>query len=124
MFERSHTFTESLSENEKRREAKDAPVQTLQQLDLLRCQLARLLVRIAERLHRADFALATATDTRARAFNTFLDPVALDTACIELCVRTPHMIRVFVLSFRAYDDGMLALSRTEMGGGAPWGRGR
>ena len=71
-----------------------APVKALKQLDLLRRQLARLLLPIAERLLRPEFARAAAADARPCPLYALVVSVALDTALVELCVRAPDVERV------------------------------
>ena len=95
--------------------AANAPVEALQQLHLLRREIARLLVPVAERLLRANLACATAADSRTSPLYPLLVAVALDAALVELRVRTPYVERIRILAFGANGNGVLAFGDTSHG---------
>ena len=95
--------------------AANAPVEALQQLQLLRREIARLLMPVAERLLRANLACATAADSRTSPLYPLLVAVALDAALVELRVRASDVERVGVFPLGAHHGGMLAFGRADCG---------
>ena len=58
---------------------------------------------VAQGLLRAKFALAAAADARTRPLYALFNPVAFDTALVQLRVSAPDMESIRVLAFGAYD---------------------